>query len=182
MIDEVYEAALICRHFEGYEPVPYQDPVGVWTVGYGSTLDWSTGDQNPMAVTEHTLPITEAEAWRWMIKHLSRKRRVLKKMENSEGLDEWSKVAMLSLLYNTGAAATKGASIKEALETLTINAGHAGFDSALYRIAKMELGEAMLRYRKGGGKTLTGLWRRRVLEVATMMEQRRLVPSREVEA
>ena len=38
--------------FEGFRSAPYQDAVGVWTIGYGSTA----------GVNRHTPPVTRAEA------------------------------------------------------------------------------------------------------------------------
>ncbi len=37
------------RHFEGFRPVAYKDPVGIWTIGYGFTEGVKPGDTISMA-------------------------------------------------------------------------------------------------------------------------------------
>lgn len=37
------------RHFEGFRPVAYKDPIGIWTIGYGFTEGVKPGDTISMA-------------------------------------------------------------------------------------------------------------------------------------
>ncbi|MCF3948637.1 glycoside hydrolase family protein, partial [Acidiphilium iwatense] len=47
----------LVQPFEGFSATPYQDPVGVWTIGFGSTRD---AFDAPVCAT--TPPITRAQA------------------------------------------------------------------------------------------------------------------------
>ena len=45
------------KKFEGFSSVPYQDIVGIWTIGYGNTYY-----ENKIRVTAQDPPITEERA------------------------------------------------------------------------------------------------------------------------
>jgi lysozyme len=43
------------RHFEGFRPVAYKDPIGIWTIGYGFTEKVKPGDTISMAEASERL-------------------------------------------------------------------------------------------------------------------------------
>jgi len=43
------------RHFEGFRPVAYKDPIGIWTIGYGFTENVKQGDTISMAEASERL-------------------------------------------------------------------------------------------------------------------------------
>lgn len=140
---QINEAGLeIVKHYEGLRLKSYADPVGVWTIGYGTTTAAGVGiDVRP------NMTITEQEAEMYL-------RRALDKfgddispaMTRRPTQNQYS--AMLSLAYNIGPGAFKKSTCLR-----RFNAGD--IDGAA---------EALTWFNKAGGKVLRGLVRRRAAE------------------
>lgn len=83
--------------FEGFSSVPYQDPGGVWTIGYGSTRD---ANENP--VTENTPNVTESQAKILLARDLlSAYNTVTSLVEVSINTNQT--IALMDFVYNLGA-------------------------------------------------------------------------------
>jgi lysozyme len=61
--------------FEGYRSHPYDDGFGTWTIGYGTTFL-----EDGTAVTEHTSPMTKAEALTYLAAFVGRLAPVIRTM------------------------------------------------------------------------------------------------------
>ena len=145
--DRDEDLAALCRllgEYEGLRLKPYQDSVGVWTIGYGAIYT-----QGNRRVTANTKPITEATAQR-MLRRDAAKRydRIVKKLRPNAS--QGARLAFSSLAFNMGA----GRIIKsEAMRFY--NAGHMATAEMHYK-----------QWRKAGGRILQGLVNRRAKEWA----------------
>lgn len=134
------EGRALVEAFEGLFLHPYQDSVGVWTIGYGHTT--AAGG---ISVTARTPPITSDQADVILGEDLQRVEwNVAKCIEVA--LDQHEFDALVSFDFNTGCLH------KSSIRT-AINAGHK--DKAM---------EVLLEYDHAGGKVLAGLTRRRQAE------------------
>ena len=126
----------LIERWELFLSEPYQDAIGVWTIGFGHTRD----------VTENTLPITIEQA-----------RELLKQdvwyvegfINNNLNLKQCQFDALVSLLFNIGTG-IKSTHLYHYLET----------DPDSRRVA-----DEWIEFRKAGGKYLRGLLRRRLDEL-----------------
>lgn len=134
------EGRALIEAFEGLFLHPYQDSVGVWTIGYGHTT--AAGG---MPVTRSTPPITAEQADALLGEDLARvEANVIRCITASMTQGEFD--ALVSFDFNTGAL--KRSSIDDAF-----NAGH-----------KDKATQVLLLYNHAGGKVLAGLTRRREAE------------------
>lgn len=139
-------AAKLAEPFEGFRSAPYQDSVGVWTIGYGSTYVDGT---SPEHVTSSTPAIDEPTAARWLANEMwsccetiNRDVKVPLTVNEKAALEDW--------IYNLGS----GNFAKSQLLT-KLNAGdYAG------AAAQIDLWD------EAGGHVLAGLLRRRQAETA----------------
>ncbi len=127
----------LIKKFEGCRLTAYQDAVGVWTIGYGTT----TADK---AVTGTVicqgLKISQATADEWLRQSVDKK--------YGPKVDKYSKYewnqnefdALVSFAYNIGS-----------IDGLTASGSR----------SKEEIADKILAYNKAGGKVLSGLTRRR---------------------
>lgn len=127
----------LIKRFEGCRLTAYQDAVGVWTIGYGTT----TADK---AVTGTVicqgLKISQATADEWLRQSVDKK--------YGPKVDKYSKYewnqnefdALVSFAYNIGS-----------IDGLTASGSR----------SKEEIADKILAYNKAGGKVLSGLTRRR---------------------
>lgn len=134
-------AATVVKPWEGYEPEPYRDIVGVLTVCYGETRD----------IQPRTYSQAECEA-----KLNSRLGQYLMELSNCVGVPlrrhEWA--ALLSWSYNVGsAAACKSTLVRK------VNAG----------AGPAEFCKELLRWNRAGGKVVRGLTNRRNAEYRLCM-------------
>ncbi len=128
----------LVKSFEGFQSKAYLCPAGVWTVGYGTTENVSSGDC-----------VTETEAEELLRNDL---------LDASKAVDELVDVdmsqaqydALASFIYNVGREAFRNSTLLK-----LINAGN--FPAAALQFQ---------RWNKGGGKVLPGLTKRREAERA----------------
>lgn len=129
--------------FEGLELEAYICPAGILTIGYGHTGDdVHTGD---VITEEMALALLEAD--------------MTQAIECVDGfvdvdLTDEQTAALISFVFNVGCGAFKGSTLLKLL-----NAGN-------YEQAAAQL----MRWTKGGGKTLPGLVRRREAEMTLFKE------------
>lgn len=147
---DVPQAAVdLAASFEGFSATPYRDPVGIWTIGYGSTRDMLG---HP--VTAHTPAITRVLAEGLMRRDLTKAATEVE-ADVRVPLTENERAALESFVYNCGAGAFKASTLLRKL-----NAGdHEG--------ASLEF----LRWNQAGGHVLAGLVRRRAAERALFLKR-----------
>ncbi len=127
----------IVQFFEGFEPDAYRDPVGIVTIGFGETENVKMGD---------TITLEEASA------HL------IKRLEEDYGyyvtsyvkvpLTQYEYDALTCFSYNLGVGALKRSTLLKLL------------NKGLYE----EASDEFPKWSKAGGRTLKGLFRRRIGE------------------
>lgn len=132
----------LIKSFEGLRLQSYQDAVGVWTIGYGTTRGIKPG-----------MSITKEQAERMLANDVQRfeveVERLVKVPLTSNQRD-----ALISFTYNLGAANLESSTLLRLL-----NRGD-------YAAAA----EQLPRWNKAGGKVLPGLVRRREAERALFLE------------
>ena len=125
------------KSFESYRPQPYLCPAGVLTVGYGHTGKYASR------------AMSKKQAEDVLKKELNECRKiVLRNVKVS--LTEWQLCSLTSFTYNCGEGSLK----KLINGPRRLNAGN--YDS---------IKKIMPMYRKGGGRVLKGLVKRRAVEV-----------------
>ena len=135
-------AAAFAAPFEGFSGKPYRDPVGVWTVGYGSTRDASGN-----SVCATTPPVTEPEGQALMAHDMAGCLEVIHGAAKVALTDNQT-VALADFVYNLGS----GNFLKSSLLRL-LNTGD--YKGAAAEFPKWNL---------AGGKVLPGLVKRRAAE------------------
>ncbi|NWD68160.1 lysozyme [Pseudomonas gingeri] len=126
----------LIKSFEGLRLNAYQDSVGVWTIGYGTTRQVSAG-----------MTITAAQAEQMLQDDISRfepELSSLVKVPLNQG--QWD--ALMSFIYNLGAANLGSSTLLKLL-----NAGDYAGAAAQFP-----------RWNKAGGQVLAGLTARRAAE------------------
>jgi GH24 family phage-related lysozyme (muramidase) len=134
----------LIKEFEGFVPHPYQDSVGVWTIGYGETK----------GVTSHSRNVTEKQASEKLAKRVNEDY-APSVLAANKNLTQNQFDALVSFVYNcgTGALAT----------STTIGRN--------LRAGKLtEVSNNLLDWCKAGGRTLPGLLRRRQEERALFLK------------
>ena len=132
----------LIKKFEGCRLTAYQDAVGVWTIGYGTT----NADR---AITGTTicqgLKISQATADDWLRQSVDKKYgpKVDKYSKYGWNLNEFD--ALVSFAYNIGS-----------IDGLTVSGSR----------SKEEIADKILAYNKAGGKVLSGLTKTRQEERA----------------
>lgn len=132
----------LIRTFEGCKLKAYKCAAGVWTIGIGHTLNVKEGDVITQKKADNLLAIDLAAT------EISVERNVKPKI-NQEMFD-----ALVSLVFNIGI-------------------GHFSTSTVLREINQTDYvaaAEAFLMWRKGGGKILPGLIRRRQAERQLFLE------------
>lgn len=137
-------AVKLVQPFEGFSAVPYQDPVGVWTIGFGSTRDASGA---PVCAT--TPPVTRAQALALVERDLAAASAAVA-THVTVPLNPNQKAALIDFVYNLGAGNFCGSTLLRLL-----NAGD--FTKAV---------KQFIRWDHAGGEVLPGLLRRREAEAA----------------
>lgn len=137
----------LVKEFEGLRLKAYADPVGIITIGYGTTAAAGVGITPKLGMT-----ITEAEAEAYLMRALEKfALQVRPRITAPINPNEFG--AFLSLAYNIGPGAfAKSSALRK------FNAGD-----------KAGAANAILLWNKAGGKVLKGLERRRVAERALFL-------------
>jgi len=136
------EGLAIIKDFEGFSPSVYRDPIGVPTIGYGSTWD-SSGER----VTMDHPDITEAEGEELLYGEIHNTEKAVGKLITAE-LTENMYAALVSLTYNIGSGNLQRSTLRKKL-----NCGNYGGAA-----------DEFPKWRKAGGRVLPGLVRRRAAE------------------
>ena len=126
----------LLREFEGLRLVAYQDPVGIWTIGFGHTKTVRPGQRISMERAEQLLREDLAVFERCV------DRAVTVPMNQNEA------DALISWAFNVGCGAVARSTLVRKL-----NAGD-----------RAGAADEFLRWNKAGGKSLPGLSRRRRAE------------------
>jgi lysozyme len=128
--------------FEGFSACPYQDPAGVWTIGYGSTRD---ANGNPVCAT--TPNITQATARKLVDRDL---RSAFAEVAGDVkvALTPFQEGALADFVYNLGAGNFRSSTLLRLLNAGDYAGAAAQFD----------------RWDMAGGRVLAGLLRRRQAE------------------
>ena len=128
----------LVKKWEGCSLTAYLDPVGVWTIGYGTT----NADKSITDVTIRSgLKISQSTADSWLRKSLSQK--YLPKVMKYDGKYDWNQNqldALVSFAYNIGS-----------IDQLTANGTR----------SISQISAHIPAYNKAGGKVLPGLTNRR---------------------
>lgn len=128
--------------YEGYRGTAYDDGVGVWTIGYGTTRDVRPGQTT-----------TPDRALQWMLRDLTEMERDMTNCLGDVPLHQHEWDAYVSLTYNIGS----GAFCKS---TLVKKLHERDYEEACKQI---------LRWTYAGGRQLKGLVTRRASEYKTCM-------------
>ncbi len=132
-------AVEIIKEFEGFYDKSYMDPVGIWTIGWG-TIQYPDGRK-----VEWGQKCTREQAAAWLEYEMQ---------EKAEGIESLVKVplndnefcALTSFAYNCGVGAFKGSTLLKKL-----NGGS----------PRREVADELLKWVNAGGRVLNGLVRRR---------------------
>ncbi|MEO0434669.1 MAG: lysozyme [Cyanobacteria bacterium J06656_5] len=133
----------LIKSFEGLRLKAYQDAVGVWTIGYGTTRGVKPGQE-----------ITEAQAEALIKTDLTRfERDVSQAVRISINDNQFA--ALVSFTYNVGSGAMRSSTLLRKLNRRDINGAANEFP----------------RWNRAGGRILAGLTRRRNAERALFLGQ-----------
>lgn len=142
--------------FEGYirrlpddRAAPYICPAGVPTIGYGSIRHYPS--RKP--VTMRDAPITRATATEYLDAELDEKDRAFRAL-TSAPYNDLMRGAIVSFIYNCGPGAYRGSTLRTVINNRQ-------WDRVPYELSK---------WRRGGGRVLAGLVRRRNAEAALFMQ------------
>lgn len=122
---------------------PARDPVGIWTLGWGAVFDGAG-----RRVTADSQPITHTQADALLARDVERAVRVAIDLCRPRVLGPGQAVALGDFIYNLGAAAFRGSTLRR-----LVVEGRDG-----------EVPAALARWRFAAGQALPGLARRRAAE------------------
>lgn len=127
----------LIEHFEGLVLHAYKDPVGIWTIGYGTTKGVKPGQV-----------ITKTQALDFLMKDLSERSGVIEDLIKVP-VEDNEFCALLSFVYNVGNGAFAKSTLLRKLNS---------------KRPRREVADEFLRWVRAGGKVLPGLVRRRKAE------------------
>ena len=138
----------IIKAFEGFSAKVYLDPIGIPTVGFGSTWDV---DGNRITV-DHP-EVTEKEATRLLQKEVRHVEAAIGKLIKAE-ITENMFSSLGSFAYNVGTGNLQRSTLR-----MKLNRGW-----------YLEAADEFPKWRRAGGKILSGLVRRRKAEMGLFLE------------
>ena len=139
----------LIKEFEGFRANAYLDPVGIWTIGYGTTSAAGVG-----ITVKPGMRITEAKAASYLSAAINKFAAQIDPLI-TQPITENERAAFLSLAYNIGPGAfAKSSALRK------FNEGD-----------KRGAADAILLWNKAGGRVLAGLTRRREAERALFLSQ-----------
>jgi GH24 family phage-related lysozyme (muramidase) len=134
---------MLIQSFEGLRLRAYQDSVGVWTIGYGTTAGVRPG-----------MVITEEQALEFLRRDVDQfEAAVADLVTVLLTADQFS--ALVSFVYNLGAGSLRQSTLLKLLNQGNVHGA----------------AEEFLRWNKAGGQVLAGLTRRRNAERALFLSQ-----------
>ncbi len=133
----------LIKKFEGLELTSYPDTGGIWTIGFGSTINKDTGQ----AIKQGD-KIDIATAERWLKQDIAEREKKIKGLIKVPVTPNM-KAALVSLAYNIGTGAFASSTLLRLLNS--------GADKKL-------VADQFLRWNKVQGKEVKGLTNRRKLE------------------
>jgi lysozyme len=143
LIGKKVSALNLIKKFEGLELTSYPDTGGIWTIGYGNTINKDTGQAIKPG---DKIDLETAE--RWLKMDVAEREKRIKKLIKVP-VTENQMAAMTSLVYNIGTAAFSMSTLLRLLNR--------GADKKL-------IADEFLRWNKVQGKEVKGLTNRRKLE------------------
>lgn len=146
-----HKGVLFVGAWEGFRSCPYQDSVGVWTIGYGTTsAERPVGPGTPC--------ISAQTALSYLRRSLNRK--YLPAVPRARRMRQHERDALASFAYNLGPGAVLDASYSSLARRLKSSEGKAFHDrKRIYR-------EEIPKWCNAGGHPLVGLVKRRKAELA----------------
>lgn len=133
----------LIKKFEGLELTSYPDTGGIWTIGFGSTINKDTGQ----AIKQGD-KINVATAERWLKQDIAEREKKIKGLIKVP-VTANMKAALVSLAYNIGTGAFASSTLLRLLNS--------GAD-------KKMVADQFLKWNKVQGKEVKGLTNRRKLE------------------
>lgn len=140
----------LIKKFEGLELTSYPDTGGIWTIGFGSTINKDTGQ----AIKQGD-KIDVATAERWLKQDIAEREKKIKGLIKVP-VTANMKAALVSLAYNIGTGAFASSTLLRLLNS--------GADKKL-------VADQFLRWNKVQGKEVKGLTNRRKLERELFLKQ-----------
>ncbi len=141
------QAARIVTAFEGWSPTPYRDPVGVWTIGYGSIWDYRLAPVGRVGAA--TPAIDQATARLFVLTELHQAALAVAH-DVHVPLTDKMRAALEDFVFNLGAGSLAASTLLRLLNAGDYAGAAAQFD----------------QWDHAGGKELAGLLRRREVEAA----------------
>lgn len=136
--------------WEGFFSCPYRDPVGIWTIGFGTTdADRPVGPHSPC--------ISERTARKWLREGLNKK--YAPEIPRVHHLKQQEVDALASFAYNLGPGAVNDESYSTLARRLKSSEG------GTFERRKEIYKEELPRWVNAGGGPLPGLVKRRAAEV-----------------
>lgn len=144
----------LIKHFEGFYPDAYKDPVGIWTIGYG-TIKYISGEPVKEGDT-----ITEPQALEELEFEVTQKATSVNLLAPNVTQSQFD--AFVSFAYNLGVRALRDSTL---LKKFKVNPA----DTTIYRYTMHEdipVADSceFLRWCRAGGHILKGLLLRRAAE------------------
>ena len=146
-MDLIEKAVAFIAKFEGLRLEAYEDVVGVWTIGYGTTVL-----PNGAKVCEG-MSCSEIEAKAYLIRHVRDLNEKLSAMLLVP-LNDNQRIALLSLVYNIGVGAFQKSTLLKQLNSKT---------------SPQLVAFEFLKWNKAGGRVIDGLVTRRNEEMKVFL-------------
>ena len=134
----------LTEDFEGWSATPYQDPAGVWTIGYGTTRDLAGAP-----VTAETPALTKEQGEQLLIRDMTAAAQAVEQGVHVP-LTDGQRAALVDFVYNLGQTNFDSSTLLKDINAGDMTAAAAQFE----------------QWDHAGGVVLAGLLRRRQAEEA----------------